>query len=144
MAKIIEGVVIPDDFQARVSFSVYDLFTPQTIKADVLLFRWILHNWSDSSCTRILRAQIPALRTGSRLVIQDTCMPRPGTVPLWKERDLRSYDMDMAATFNAREKEIAEWESLLRAADPRFQLNKVFQPEGSALGVIDIIWNNGV
>ncbi|KAI0428312.1 S-adenosyl-L-methionine-dependent methyltransferase [Xylaria sp. FL1042] len=141
MPNVIRDVVVPPELGTRVSFSAHDLFAPQTVKAQVLLLRWTLHNWSDDNCIRILRAQIPALGTGSRLIIQDTCMPSPGTVSLWKEKDLRSNDIDMAATFNSREREIGEWESLLKTADQRFTLNTITQLDSSALSIIEVIWN---
>lgn len=31
----------------RVSFVVHDIFSPQTVEADVYYLRWILHNWPD-------------------------------------------------------------------------------------------------
>lgn len=92
MDKVVENAEIglPDALRGRVSFMAHDFFAPQTIRADIFFFRWILHNWSDKYCILILRAQIPALKPGARLIIQDTCMPEPGAVPLWKEKDLRS------------------------------------------------------
>lgn len=92
MDKVIENAElgVPDNFKTRVRFMAHDLFEPQTIEADVFYFRWILHNWSDKYCIAILRAQIPVLKPGARLLVQETCMPEPGAVALWKEKDLRS------------------------------------------------------
>ncbi|KAF2485885.1 O-methyltransferase [Neohortaea acidophila] len=36
--------------QTHISFMSHDFFTPQPVVADVYLFRWILHNWSDKYC----------------------------------------------------------------------------------------------
>ena len=91
MDKVVENAEsgVPDELKGRVNFMAYDFFAPQTIKADVYFFRWIFHNWSDKYCILILRAQIPALKPGAKLIIQDTCMPEPGAVALWMEKDLR-------------------------------------------------------
>lgn len=91
MDKVVENAEpgVPDDLKGRVHFMAHDFFAPQTIQADVYFFRWILHNWSDKYCILILRAQIPALKPGAKLIIQDTCMPEPGAVALWREKDLR-------------------------------------------------------
>jgi hypothetical protein len=91
MDRVVENaeVGVPEELKGRVHFMAHDFFAAQTIQADVFYFRWILHNWADKYCILILRAQIPGLKPGSRIVIQDTCMPEPGTVPLWRERDLR-------------------------------------------------------
>lgn len=91
MEKVIEHSesLVPDDVKKRVKFMAHDIFAPQTIQADVFYLRWILHNWSDKYCILILKAQIPVMKPGTRLIIQETCMPEPGGVALWKERDLR-------------------------------------------------------
>jgi trans-aconitate methyltransferase len=91
MAQVVEGAdeKVPDVLKGRVRFMAHDLFAPQSVQADVIFFRWILHNWSDEHCVRILRAQIPVLKPGVLILIQDTIMPEPGAVPLWKERCLR-------------------------------------------------------
>lgn len=56
---------------------------------------------------------------------------------------IRSADLNMAAIFNARERSMAEWRSLLREADDRFELRDVVLPPGSALANIDVRWNDG-
>ena len=68
----------------------YDFFTEQPVKdADVYLFRWIFHNWSDGYCINILRNLIPALKNGAMVVINDHCLPEPGTMGQWQEEKLR-------------------------------------------------------
>jgi hypothetical protein len=87
------GFVVQDadagDLAGRVRFMAHDLFEQQTVLADVFFFRWIFHNWPDKYCIRILRAQIPALKPGVRLIVQEAVMPGPGTVAQWKEKDFR-------------------------------------------------------
>lgn len=100
MDKVIEGAEarLPQDLKddGRVRFMAHDLFTPQAVVAQVFFFRWILHNWADKYCIAILRAHIPVLGSGVRIIVMDTIMPDPGegsegagAVPLWLERDLR-------------------------------------------------------
>lgn len=91
MGKMIENAEarLTPEVEGRVRFMEHDLFALQTVSADVLFFRWVFHNWSDKYCIDILRAQIPALRPGVQILIQDGCMPEPGTVPLWREKYLR-------------------------------------------------------
>ncbi len=80
---------VPEALRDRVRFMAHDFFAPQSTDGDVFFFRWILHNWSDKYCRLVLRAQIPALKSGARILIQDTFMPEVGSVALWKERSLR-------------------------------------------------------
>ncbi|KAL7755528.1 hypothetical protein ACKLNR_014626 [Fusarium oxysporum f. sp. zingiberi] len=153
---------VPQNLKGRVRFEAHDFFKPQVTAADAYYLRWVLHNWSDKYCVQILRALIPALRSGARIVIQDTCMPEPGTIPLWKERHLRwvtdlafyfmKYadkglyrrvaDLNMAALFNARERTTKEWEALLKEASPRFVLKEVIIPKGSTLAIIEAYWDS--
>lgn len=46
----------------------------------------------------------------------------------------------MAALFNAREREEAEWRNLLLEADSRFLLKRVIQPPGAALAIMEVVW----
>ncbi|ROW16770.1 hypothetical protein VPNG_01622 [Cytospora leucostoma] len=88
MDQVIENAEagLPVQLEGRVSFMAHDLFAPQTVQADVFFFRWVFHNWSDEYCIEILRAQIPALKPNARIIIQDGCLPEPGTVALWREK----------------------------------------------------------
>lgn len=88
MANVVENADV-GDLRERVRFMAHDLFDRQTICADVFFFRWIFHNWSDQYCIRILKAQVPALKSGARLIVQEAFMPETGTVARWKERDFR-------------------------------------------------------
>lgn len=48
----------------------------------------------------------------------------------------------MASVFNSRERTADEWEKLLAAADPRFVMLKVIRPKGSALQIIEVVWED--
>ena len=84
------AAAVPEDVAGRVTFMGHDFFTEQPVKdADVYFFRWIFHNWSDKYCVKILRALIPALKLGARLLIQDLLLPEPGTMSCYRERNMR-------------------------------------------------------
>lgn len=64
--------VVPENFRHRVGFMAHDFFTEQPVKgADVYFFRWIMHNWSDQYAIRILRALIPALKGGAKVLLYE-------------------------------------------------------------------------
>lgn len=74
----------------RVTFQAHDFFREQKLNnVDVFLFRMILHDWSDTYCVRILRNFIPAVRQGAKILINDLCLPDPGTVPRLQEQNAR-------------------------------------------------------
>lgn len=77
---------------ARVEFMVHDFLTEQPVRGvSAFIFRWILHNWSDEYCIKILRNLIPALEPGAKIIVNDTVLPPVGTMPRWREARLR-YD----------------------------------------------------
>lgn len=80
---------LPEELKGRLSFQAHDFFQPQKVEADVYFLRWILHNWSNKYGALILRALIPALRNGSRVVIMNPCMQERVELPLWKEKITR-------------------------------------------------------
>ncbi len=71
---------IPSELKCRVSFKAHDFFTPQTTQADVYFFRWVMHNWSDKYVLQILRNLIPALKPGSRVLVNEGMLPEQGSV----------------------------------------------------------------
>ncbi|KAF4629778.1 hypothetical protein G7Y89_g8370 [Cudoniella acicularis] len=139
MAKVVENADA-ESLGERVRFMSHDLFDPQTVCADVFFFRWVFHNWPDQYCIRILKAQVPALRYGARLIVQEAFMPETGTRAYWEEKDFRALDLEMAYTFNARERTLADWKALFEEADPAFKLRNVIEPKGSAMSILEFVW----
>ena len=81
---------VPSDVADRVSFMEHDFFAPQPVrKAEVYLFRNIFHNWSDVHVVKILRATVPALEPGARVVANDYLIPEPMGMSASKEREIR-------------------------------------------------------
>lgn len=88
---------VPDSLKGSISGMKHDFLTPQPVHgADVYLFRWILHDWSDKYCIKILQCLIPALKNGAQIVINDICIPPPGQLGIAADRNLRSV---FAASF---------------------------------------------
>ena len=141
-AVVQEGrVKLPTDLQGRVSFMEHNFFLEQPIKsADVYLLRWILHDWSDAYAVKILRALIPALKPGARLCIFEVILPEPGTLSPYQARESRTIDLAMLQLHNAKERDVDDWDQLLRKADVRFHIIKIRQPSGSRLSAIEVGW----
>jgi len=100
----------------------------------------IFHNWGDKCCIQILRNLIPALKKGAKIVISDHVVPKPGELSLYKDRSVRAFDLVMKECFNAKERNIGDWEKLLREADGRLGIVEVKGVEGSQLQIIDVEW----
>lgn len=80
----------PAELGDRVNFMAHDFFTEQPIKgADVYLMRWILHDWSDAYSIRILRALIPALKKGAKVILHEYIVSEPGEKLTLQDKTLR-------------------------------------------------------
>ncbi|PYH47130.1 S-adenosyl-L-methionine-dependent methyltransferase, partial [Aspergillus saccharolyticus JOP 1030-1] len=130
----------PPELTDRVSFMAHNFFSPQPIVASAYFFRWILHNWSDKYCIKILSALVPSLKPGARVIVNEICMPAPGEASVYRERLARKMSMGMFSLFNSYERDIEDWTRLFRAADTRFQLLGYNYIPGSELALIESYW----
>ncbi|KAI5777949.1 O-methyltransferase-domain-containing protein [Geopyxis carbonaria] len=154
---------LDDKLPSNVTFLPHSFLDPQpTHGADVYLLRWILHDWADDDCVRILRGIVPALtKAGARVVVNEVVLPeaeatqlepaenaekvngiapadgsaRPAPVV---EKLMRSMDLQMLGVLGARERSQGEWAALVRRADERFKVVRVHRPAGGVLGVLEI------
>lgn len=131
---------VPDALQSRIQLTTHDFFTPQPVVAEAYFFRMIFHGFADKYCVKILQALIPALRPRAKIIINDGALPEPGTAGYIDERTMRTLDLFMQVTVNAREREPDDWRQLFRRADERFQFNKIWKPENSCMWFIEVEW----
>lgn len=90
--EVIEGAAekVPQNVKDRLQLMAHDMFSDQPIKgADVYLLRYVLHDWSDKYCVKILQSLVPSLKKGAKVVIQDHLLPEPGTTSLLQEMQIR-------------------------------------------------------
>ena len=89
---------------------------------DILLLKFILHDWSDEECVRILSNCRDALRPGGRIVITEIVIDdhAPGIAPL--------MDIAMLATAGSRERTLAEFDDLLSRTGLRRTATTPVQP----------------
>lgn len=128
------------DVADRIAFMAHDFFAPQPVVAGVYFLRWILHNWSDKYCVKILQALVPALRPGAKVIVSEAVMPGPGAMPKGVETMIRSFDLVMSSIQNARERELGDWEELFRKADSRFHFQGATSPPGSNHSMLVAVW----
>ncbi|KAI0554399.1 sterigmatocystin 8-O-methyltransferase [Xylaria curta] len=142
MENMFEGAEsqVPTELEGRLKYMVHNFFAPQPVQADIYFLRWVFHNWSDKYCVLILKALIPALRPGAKIIINEICMPEPGAISHWREKCLRSFDLMMGTLFASHERSIDEWKALFTEADPRFRFQSVKESEDSVLAIIEFIW----
>jgi hypothetical protein len=131
---------VPEALQSRVQLTTHDFFTPQTVVAEAYLFRMILHGFSDKYCVKILQALTPALRPGAKVILNDGGLPEPGTAGYVQEKMMRTLDVFMQVTVNAREREPDDWKDLFTRADERYKLKSVWMPEKSRMWFVEAEW----
>jgi len=58
----------------------HDMFQEQPVKnADIYFWRCVMHNWPDDSVVKTLKAVVPAMRTGARILVHDHGLSELGT-----------------------------------------------------------------
>ncbi|KAI1129798.1 putative O-methyltransferase [Nemania abortiva] len=131
----------PDELSDRVHYMQHDFFTEQPVHgADVYLLRAVLHNWSDTYATKILRNLIPALKPGAKIVMNESVVPEPSAVPAALAARLRANDLDMLTLQNGGDREMEEWERLFAEADTGFHFRGGQQPPGSRMWILEAEW----
>ncbi|KAK4167528.1 O-methyltransferase-domain-containing protein [Cladorrhinum sp. PSN259] len=135
------GKGVPEELKGRVELTTHDFFEPQPeVGADVYFFRMIFHGFSDKYCIRILKALVPAMKNGAKVVIIEGSMPEPGTAGYLEERSCRTMDLISLIAVNARVREADDWTYIFADVDSRFKVNRVWKPEGSAMSFIEAEW----
>ncbi|WP_229070576.1 acetylserotonin O-methyltransferase [Actinoplanes sp. DH11] len=89
---------------------------------DILLLKFVLHDWSDDDCVRILANCRDALHPGGRIVITEIVIDdhAPGIAPL--------MDIAMLASAGSRERTLAEFDELLTRSGLRRTATTEVQP----------------
>ncbi|KAL8658824.1 MAG: hypothetical protein Q9226_000757 [Calogaya cf. arnoldii] len=134
------GKMLCSSIAERIEFMTHDFFEQQVVEADIYLFRYIFHNWPDQSVIKILQQLIPSLKSGARVLINETLLPDPNTSSATREREVRAMDMVMLTLCNGRERDADDWKELFAATDSRLRFVTAFVPDGSSLGIIEAIW----
>lgn len=133
--------MLPAEFKDRISFIGHDLKNVQPYHgADVYMFRSVLLNWPDQYVVKFIKNLVPALKPGSKVLINEGVLPNPGEVSDWDYKVLASLDLCMLGMFNSKERTVEEWEGLFKEADPRFSFKYAKKPEGSLLWIIEAVW----
>ncbi|KAK8044010.1 O-methyltransferase family protein [Apiospora rasikravindrae] len=142
----------------RVSFSAHSFFEPQPVQADIYLIKLILHDWPDAECLKILRGLIPALRPGAKVIILeylgnvkeegeggeskkgDSDSQQEEAIPRSMKQYGTATDVRVMALFNAKERPVSKWKSLVEEVDPRFQIEKVEAKPEAFFTLIEAVW----
>ena len=131
---------LTDELGGRVTYLQHSFFEPQPTKdAAAFLIRQCTHNWADHDVVTIFKSFVPGLEgssSGTPLLINDIIIPEPGTWPRHQERLVRQVDMVMLVNCGAKQRTKAEFESLLKKADSRYEIRNVY--DNGPLGLLEV------
>ncbi|HEV8336675.1 MAG TPA: methyltransferase [Candidatus Polarisedimenticolia bacterium] len=113
----------------RIEFVAGDFFRGVPEGADAYIMKYILHDWDDSLCTKILKSCREALAPGGRVLVVDTVVPR-GNAPHWG----KLLDVNMLAMTGGRERTASEFQDLLAGAG--FRLKRIV-PTACPLSIVE-------
>ncbi|KAI1661581.1 S-adenosyl-L-methionine-dependent methyltransferase [Daldinia decipiens] len=135
---------VPEDLKDRVSFVAHDFFQPQPVQADIYIIKLILHDWPDHEAVKMLRAMIPGLKPGARLVLIEYIGNQGETEEPALARSIQNMgtasDLRIMALFNARERPVDAWAKIFRDADERFELAHVNANPLTFISVVEFVW----
>lgn len=81
---------VPEELADRVTLVAHDMFTVQPPHdADVYLLRYVLHDWPDKYCIRVIENIVPVLKKGARVVLQEHILAEHGALGLLQEMQVR-------------------------------------------------------
>ncbi|KAK0637900.1 O-methyltransferase gsfB [Lasiodiplodia hormozganensis] len=137
---------VPAEFKDRVTFMEHNFFEPQPVEADVYMFKMILHDWPDQEAAKILRALVPSLKPGARVLLfeyigsHDESGDGPA-LPRSIQQMGTATDLRLMALFNAKERPVDAWKNIFKLADERFEVSNVkANPQQNFFAVIEAVW----
>ena len=129
--------VVPAAAEAAQEAGLSDRFTTiggnffnEVPPADLYILKYVLHDWDDATCVRILRNCRASLIAGGRVVIVDHLVGeigKPGLAPL--------MDMNMLDMTGGKEREMREFDALFGAAG----LRRIKVSHAGAFAVIEAV-----
>lgn len=145
MVKPVFEADLPEDVSSRVSFVEHDIFTPQTVQADIFMVKLIMHDYPEPEAVKILQALVPVLKPGNRILVIEYIGKVEGSeeaAPL--ARSIKQMgtatDLRMMALFNAKERPAESYRDIFRMADERFDVVSLKADPLTFFAVIEAVW----
>lgn len=100
--------------------------------ADGYVLKWILHNWGDEDCRRILSTVHEAAPADGRLFVLESVVPGPEAA-----HDAKRLDVTMMTQVGGRERTEGEYATLLDRSD--WTLEERYVPDDGTLNVLEAV-----
>lgn len=103
---------LPTGEADRFAFVGGDMFA-DVPEAQVYVMKHIIHDWDDDRCVKLLRHCVRRMRGDGRVLCVDAVLPPLGDV---SGAPAKFLDLNMLVFIPGKERTLAEWEALYRAA----------------------------
>ncbi|PWW72967.1 S-adenosyl-L-methionine-dependent methyltransferase [Tuber magnatum] len=129
---------LPQELKDRVEFQENDFFEGQPIGGPGVYYhlRHILHDHPDPACKKILSHIANAMDSSSRILI-DECILDKSMGPDY-DRAAVKMDFQMLVMCNAKERTEAQWAELIKGADERLVVERLWRAKGNSTGIIEV------
>jgi 6-hydroxytryprostatin B O-methyltransferase len=144
LPPVLSQAKIPEDLQKRVLLRAHDFLKPQPATSEgtaVFFIRQCLQNWGREDAVKILQNLIPAMdQQKSKIVIMSVVLADASDNGIGqREKGIsRMRDLFMMQAMGGQERDLKQWEALVRDADERLRIVGVTKPKGSVLSVIEV------
>jgi hypothetical protein len=108
-----EAPVRDRSISARLEYVGGSMFEDVPPAADAYVLKFVLHNWDDASCARVLKNVTAQLEEGGRVLCVDNVLPALGDT---SNVPAKLQDLNMMLLLPGRERTRADWEALYRDA----------------------------
>ena len=124
---VVNAISVADQLGGRIILRSGDFTKHVPSDADIYLLSWILHDWNDETCQRILRNCAVAMARGSRLLVIERLIEADP-----KRGNTQDYltDMQMMVMLGGRERTLPQFQELLTASG--FKLASVVRTQSTA------------
>ncbi len=119
----------------RLEVMAGDFFESVPEDGDLYLLRYVLHDWDDASCVRILENCRKAMRPGARVLVLEMVLGEIGAEP----PVVPSQDLNMLVVLGGQERSLSQFDELFQAAGLR---RTTVTPTQSPMSVIEAIAQN--
>ncbi|KAK6860651.1 hypothetical protein PG995_004287 [Apiospora arundinis] len=112
-----------------VTYQAQNCFEEQSVKAaDVCFMRHVFHNHPDAECVTILKALLPALKPGARVLVSEYIVPPSAELSGGlSTKAMRQMDLLTMSLFNAKERTKEEYSRLFEQASPALTFHGTHQ-----------------
>jgi len=135
VAAVAEGRLAARGLGARARVEGGSMFEGVPAGGDCYLMKWILHDWDDAACTRVLGHIAGAMAPGGRFLAVDRVLPARMTASA-ANRTAAMADLIMMIHLSGRERTEAEFRTLLAGAG--LSLARII-PTASPLSIIEAV-----